>query len=85
MVETKECPKCQGRMYHNQGVSKKTGKPYENWKCSGCQDIEWVGHKKAQNGNAMLMDELVAFRKEMHERLDGLGEFLSKWLSEKGK
>lgn len=45
MVEVKPCPKCGGMMYHNKGISKKTGKPYENWKCGKCQTIEWVDRK----------------------------------------
>jgi lysyl-tRNA synthetase class I len=38
----KVCQKC-GKIfaYHNKGVSKKTGKPYENYKCN-CGNIEWV-------------------------------------------
>ncbi len=27
--------------YHNKGVSKKTGKPYENYKCN-CGNIKWI-------------------------------------------
>ena len=42
MTETKTCEKCGGTKYHNEGTSKKTGKPYENWKCGKCQDVEWV-------------------------------------------
>jgi len=36
------CPKC-GKLfaYHNKGVSKKTGKPYENYKCN-CGNIKWI-------------------------------------------
>jgi len=43
-METKECPKCGGIMYHNKGVSKKNGKPYENWNCGNqeCKNIEWI-------------------------------------------
>ena len=41
-VETKPCPQCGAVMYHNQGISKKTGKPYENWKCGSCGETEWV-------------------------------------------
>ena len=47
-METKECPKCKGIMYHNKGISKKNGKPYENWNCSNpeCKNIEWVDSNK---------------------------------------
>jgi len=82
--ENRQCPQCGNRLFHNEGISKKTGRPYANWKCGQCQYIEWEGKKKeAQNGNAMLMDEIVAFRKEVNERLDKMAEFLAKWLSEK--
>lgn len=44
MVETKKCVHldCEGTMYHNKGISKKTNKPYENWKCNLCKEVEWV-------------------------------------------
>ena len=47
-METKECPKCKGIMYHNKGISKKNGKPYENWNCSNeeCKNIEWIDLNK---------------------------------------
>lgn len=32
-------------MFHNKGISKKTGKPYENYKCK-CGEIEWVDFPK---------------------------------------
>jgi hypothetical protein len=42
MVETRPCSKCGGLCFHNEGISAKTGKPYENWKCKACGDIEWI-------------------------------------------
>jgi len=47
-METKICPKCQGTMFHNKGVSSKNGKPYENWNCGNaeCKNIEWVDISK---------------------------------------
>ncbi len=44
-TETKRCPKCGKTAYHNIGISKKTGEPYENWKCP-CGYLEWVDVKK---------------------------------------
>ncbi len=40
-----ECPKCSGKLFHNQGISKKTNRLYENYKCSKCSFIEWVNQK----------------------------------------
>lgn len=42
MAETKKCQKCSGTKYYNEGISKKNNKPYRNWKCPGCGDIEWL-------------------------------------------
>ena len=39
---TKECPKCGATMWNNKGISAKTGKAYENWKCKACGEIEWI-------------------------------------------
>jgi hypothetical protein len=52
-METKTCPQCGNKMFHNKGVSKKTGKPYENWKCGdkACGNIEWVDLKAEKEIN----------------------------------
>ncbi len=52
MAETKSCPKCGKTAYHNQGISNKTGKPYENWKCGdkSCDYIEWLEVKSKPSG-----------------------------------
>jgi hypothetical protein len=48
-TETKPCSICGGgTMYHNKGISKKTGKPYENWKCSACKEVEWVDDRESK-------------------------------------
>ena len=43
-IETGNCPKCGNKVYHNQGISNKTGKPYENYKCGNksCDYIKWL-------------------------------------------
>lgn len=41
-MESKNCPQCGNRLFHNKGVSKKNNKPYENFKCGSCDYIEWV-------------------------------------------
>ena len=53
-TETRPCPKCGGKQYHNRGVSKKNNKPYENWKCSNCQDIEWIDQWPNEKENAEI-------------------------------
>ena len=59
MPEVKHCPKCKGIMYHNQGISKKTGKPFENWKCK-CGNIEWINvrQKGEMEGTQKVIKEM---------------------------
>lgn len=57
-METRDCPKCGGRMYHNKEISKKNNKPYENWKCI-CGNIEWVDIKSGSGGNNEVLDKLA--------------------------
>ena len=47
MSETKNCITCGGKAYHNQGISKAKGLPWENWKC-GQGHTEWVDLKQPQ-------------------------------------
>jgi len=79
MVETRPCSKCGGLCFHNEGISAKTGKPYENWKCKACGDIEWisVAQKPQQNNDKLeaiheiliIMDEkLTAIKKLLNEK-----------------
>ena len=78
-----KCPQCGAMtLYHNKGISKKTGKSYENYKCSSCGYIEW---KKAEETNktqdcAILMEEITDFRKEFNERFNALAKYLIKKL-----
>ena len=46
-ISNKLCPQCSNKMFHNTGISQKTGKPFENYKCSDkdCGHIEWVSSK----------------------------------------
>lgn len=38
-----KCPKCQQvTLYHNKGVSSKTNKAYENYKCAKCDYLQWI-------------------------------------------
>lgn len=66
MTQTKKCPKCGGTKYYNEGISKKTGNAYANWKCGQCKDIEWVelvGGKPVKAQKEPDWDEIRA-RKE---------------------
>ena len=40
----------------------------------------YQGNKSAGNGNAIIMEEIISFRKEFNERMNSLAEFLSKKL-----
>jgi len=73
-----KCPKC-GRfsVYHNKGISKKSGAPYENYKCSNkvCGYINWIsldydGNKeRARAIKSMRQDEdLDVIAQENYER-----------------
>jgi len=69
-METKKCAVCGKEMkFVPHGVSKKTGRPYEEfWSCPDrCKQPT-----KAQLGEQMIFDELKA----INERLDKLGIFL---------
>ncbi len=38
-----QCTNCGNpNMFYNEGVSQKTGKPYKNYKCGQCNNIEWL-------------------------------------------
>jgi DNA-directed RNA polymerase subunit RPC12/RpoP len=45
--ENRECQKCGSKtMWHNQGISSKTNKPYNVYKCTQCGEPEWVKDDK---------------------------------------
>ena len=76
MEQDKKCVVCQATLkFVPHGVSRKTGKPYnEFWACP-------EGHKQTkQNADTqMIIDVLIGMDKKIdriHERLDGLGIFL---------
>ena len=50
-MEYKRCPNCGNNLFHNKGISKKTGKPYENYKCGQCDYIKWVDQIPVINGD----------------------------------
>lgn len=76
-MENKLCPQCGGKMYHNKGISKKNNKPYENWKCGTCKEIEWVDIIEPQNGNAILSDEILARLDKIEKRFDDMSAWIS--------
>ena len=80
-----QCPKCKtGYIEANDFIDKKGVKWY-SVVCKKCL-TKWMskyppkGAEKPQNGAKMgeqiLLDEILAFRKEFNTRMDGLKEFL---------
>ena len=72
------CVKCGSKIFHNKGVSKKTNKPYENYKCGSCDYIKWVdltgegkGFKKAVPANN---EEVMKALREIYKLIDTLRE-----------
>ena len=69
-MENTTCPQCGNKLYHNEGVSKKTGKKYENYKCGQCEYIKWVDTPKGEpqnTGNQIAMEELANLTKGQKE------------------
>ena len=70
----KICPQCGNDVYHNKGIGKNTGVPYENYKCPKCGWIEWVDNKafgsKKQAPKKSFDDKAIA------ERLDKIEQSL---------
>ncbi len=68
MIET-NCPQCGNKLFHNQGVSQKNGKPYENYKCGKCSYIKWVdspaGQQTPTQGNSTAGFEKVSYQTEL--------------------
>lgn len=81
----KICPECGGELREKSGVSKKTGNPYSFIGCSNYPSCRYIEKEnmgfqpavKKEDGTAILMDELQAFRKEFNERMDSMGQWLT--------
>ena len=71
-MTNKICPQCGQNMFHNQGISKKNGKPYENYKCK-CGEIEWVDNKNASQrqigGNKEVLDAIGLAKEDILKAL----------------
>lgn len=77
----KTCPECGSKLYHNKGISKKTGKPYENWKCGECEYIKWVDiqNEPVLKSDAMGQEvNLINLDKKMDEAIKKLDEIIEK-------
>ena len=72
----KTCPECGNKLYHNKGISKKTGKPYENWKCGDCEYIKWADSPEP----VLKSDELgqEANYKNLEIRVNNISAFLGR-------
>ena len=80
--ETKTlCPKCGSKVYHNKGVGKTSGKPYENYKCKNkdCDFIEWVESKKSDTANKDIvlekLDEILSLLKSKKGNKDEISDY----------
>lgn len=66
---TKPCVKCGAVMFNNKGIGK-NGKPYENWRCSACGEIEWVNSftpkEKQPNEATELLREIRDILKKQY-------------------
>jgi ribosomal protein L37AE/L43A len=76
-----QCPICQSGIRHvPSGISKKTGKPYnEFWSCRNMDcNFTWRGAKSAPKttGSQVMMEEI----QNINKRLDELGKYLKEKL-----
>lgn len=76
-----KCPKCgKFSIYHNKGISKKSGAPYENYKCSNkvCDYIQWVTLNYDQHraqARTKSMSEDSSFEANLQENYDEYPNF----------
>jgi len=78
----KKCPICGEEMVlRPPGISKKTGKPYQAF--MSCPNYKnhppkvQTSMPSAGNGNAIILDELQKGFKDLNERIDAMGQWLS--------
>ncbi len=86
MEALKICPQCGNDINHiPAGVSRKTGKPYnEFWACSQKCGYVWRPVKEPKgSGEALIMEEIVNGFKEVNERLDKLIAYITTNLPKK--
>jgi hypothetical protein len=82
-MENTKCPKCGKELFHNQGISKKNNKPYENYKCV-CGYILWVDAKPQPKTDEFgsypkpLEQEKVDWDKIRKEKSQGMDEGASR-------
>jgi len=78
-ISNKLCPQCGNKMFNNKGISTKTGKPFENYKCSDkdCGHIEWVSSKD-------LGKEVPQNTSSGFEKVNFGGEDVKKYIQEMG-
>jgi hypothetical protein len=43
--------------FHNQGISSKNNRPYENYKCGKCGEIEWIEQKEVKKWEQKMQEE----------------------------
>lgn len=72
------CDKHNRDMLPSKFEDKKTGE--KGFWCPDCYK-EWKDKKQntpRQDNSALIMDELVAFRKEFNDRMDAMAEYIAK-------
>ena len=84
-METKNCPQCGNKMFHNIGVSKKNNKPYENYKCGACQYLEWVDQKGTTGKPKEPAWSGKILETEMLARIDANVQFIVDEINKKNK
>lgn len=84
------CTECHEPLTDKSFTSKK-GEHWDKVVCDNC-GIQWIKSKPmgkqpksksgglAESGNAIIMEEIIMFRKEFNERMNSLAEYLSKKL-----
>jgi hypothetical protein len=90
-----QCPKCGADIkVVPSGISKRTGKPYQYIKSCTNRECDWTGRigeepkakpeiyrkEPQQNPQLMILETIQEEFKKLNERLDALGEYLSKKL-----
>jgi len=64
-------------MYHNKGISKKSGNPYENWKCGTCKKVDWVDDVSEQKAITPMPARPSVDWDEIRERKEDGMEWLN--------
>jgi hypothetical protein len=70
------CSKCGGETVFKEGVSKKTGNPYQGFKCKNCDNMDFIKDElgirkevkeviRPHNSNGFNLDMRLSYRKDL--------------------